>query len=73
MTMKDFDATFQSESQDPEFASHYIQAALDSSYETGDSGIFLVALREVAQAGLIETDGTIFREFWGNTDAKSYD
>ena len=50
MTLKDFDATFQSELQDPEFATHYIQAALDDSYETGDIGIFLVALREVAQA-----------------------
>jgi probable addiction module antidote protein len=50
MPLKDFSETFENELRNPEFATHFVQAALDDSYETGDIGIFLVALRDVAQA-----------------------
>lgn len=47
MKLKDFNATFQSELQDPEFRAEYLKAALADSPEA-----FLVALREVTQASI---------------------
>ncbi len=45
MKLKDFNETFQSELQDPDFAVGYLEAALEEGLET-----FLLALRNVTEA-----------------------
>jgi probable addiction module antidote protein len=50
MRLIDFRETFQDELRDKEFAQAYLMAALEESQDAQDFGIFLTALRQVAQA-----------------------
>jgi probable addiction module antidote protein len=42
--------SFQEELRDPEFAREFLAATLEEAYASGDTGVFLLALRDVAQA-----------------------
>lgn len=50
MRLIDFRETFPDELRDKEFAQAYLMAALEESQDANDYGIFLTALRQVAQA-----------------------